>query len=285
MKKVIILKGLPASGKTTWAKNQIDKNPGMYKRINKDEIRAMLDNSKWSGDNEKFVVKTRDWLIVEALHSGHHVIIDDTNLDPKHEVRIRQLVKENDTTAGVRIMDFDVDLQEAVRRDAKRENSVGQKVITDMYFKYLYKPEKYVGPAGKPEAIIVDIDGTLAKMNGRSPYDYSLVHTDLVNEPIAELVYYMSEPAGHQVIIVTGRDGSCEEETKQWLRDNDIPFDAFFIRPAGNKEKDSIIKKRIFEENIKDNYQIKFVLDDRDQVVEMWRSLGLTCLQVGYGNF
>jgi len=176
----------------------------MYKRINKDEIRAMLDNSKWSGGNEKFVIQTRDWLIVKALHSGHHVIIDDTNLDPKHEVRIRQLVKENDTTAGVRIMEFDIDLQEAIKRDAKRENSVGLKVITDMYFKYLYKPEKYVGPADKPEAIIVDIDGTLAKMNGRSPYDYSKVHTDLVNEPIAELVYYMNEPAGHKVIIVTG---------------------------------------------------------------------------------
>ncbi|KKL23847.1 hypothetical protein LCGC14_2421320, partial [marine sediment metagenome] len=53
MKQVTILKGLPASGKTTWAIGQIIKNPGKCKRINKDDLREMFDCGQWSRDNEK----------------------------------------------------------------------------------------------------------------------------------------------------------------------------------------------------------------------------------------
>jgi len=59
MKKVILTKGLPASGKTTWAKKVLKDNPGAYKRINKDELRLMLDGGKWSHDNEKFILGRR----------------------------------------------------------------------------------------------------------------------------------------------------------------------------------------------------------------------------------
>lgn len=63
---VTILKGIPASGKSTWARQMLDEHPGMYKRINKDDLRAMLDNSYWSKGNEAFVLKVRDILIIEA---------------------------------------------------------------------------------------------------------------------------------------------------------------------------------------------------------------------------
>lgn len=52
MLKIILCKGLPASGKSTWTRELIDKNPEKYKRINKDDLRAMLDNGKWSNKNE-----------------------------------------------------------------------------------------------------------------------------------------------------------------------------------------------------------------------------------------
>jgi len=57
------------------------------------------------------------------------------------------------------------------------------------------------------------------------------------------------------------------------------------MRPAGNTENDAIIKKRLFDENIRDDYDVRFVLDDRNRVVDMWREIGLTCLQVDYGDF
>lgn len=102
MIKVILTKGLPASGKTTWAKAKLYNNPGMYKRINKDELRSMLDDGKWSQHNEDFIIKVRDSLILQALEEGKHVIVDDTNFG-KHEDHIRQLTKG---LATVEIEDF-----------------------------------------------------------------------------------------------------------------------------------------------------------------------------------
>ena len=59
MKKILILRGLPASGKSTFARNLLTENPHAWKRLNKDELRAMLDNSVHSVPNEKFVEYAR----------------------------------------------------------------------------------------------------------------------------------------------------------------------------------------------------------------------------------
>lgn len=137
MKTVYILKGLPASGKSTWSRNKLKETPNSYKRINKDDLRAMLDDNYWSKGNEKFVLKIRDLMIKEALAAGKHVISDDTNLAPRHETRIRQLVKEYCKKTGenvkVEVIFFDVPIEECIRRDLKRTHSVGEQVIRSMY--------------------------------------------------------------------------------------------------------------------------------------------------------
>lgn len=281
MKKVIILKGLPASGKSTYAKKLIDENVGAYKRVNKDDIRAMLDNGKWSKDNEKFVLNVRDQLILLALDNGKHIIVDDTNLATKHEARIRQLVKGK---ARVEVVKFDVDLEECIKRDLKRVNSVGEKIIRGMYEQFLKpKIEAYQGSDNNPSAYIFDIDGTLATMKDRSPYDWHKIDQDELNVTVRHQLRALQDQ-GNLIIIFTGRDGVCEAETKEWLKYNEISYDHFDIRPEGNTEKDSIVKKRMFDK-IKDKYNIIAVFDDRDQVVEMWRELGLTCFQVAKGDF
>lgn len=289
MKTVWIYKGLPASGKSTAAKKVLDKNPGKYKRVNKDDLRLMLDSSQWSKHNEKFILKIRDNIILEALRNGQHVIIDDTNLHPKHEERISELVKqfnaENDRKAQVKIKFFDTSVEECIRRDLKRPNSVGSKVIKTMYERFVEKPNhKIPQDTSLPPAIIVDVDGTLADKGNRSPFQWDKVKEDTVKAEIREIVNrYKSDT---RVIIFTGRDGVCESDTRSWLSENKIHFDELHIRPKGNMEKDSIIKRRMFEEHIRNRYFIRFVLDDRNQVVDMWRKdLGLVCLQVDYGDF
>ena len=184
MKEVILTKGLPGSGKSTWACEQLKKFPGKYKRINKDSLRKMLDDSKFSRSNEKFVLELRDSLILQALDSGYHVIVDDTNFHPDHEERIKKLVKGK---AKVRIEDFtNVSLNVCLERDAKREDSVGRKVIMRMYEKYL-KPKISFKPKdlSKPPAFIFDVDGTLANMSvERGPYDWKKVGKDLLSMPV-----------------------------------------------------------------------------------------------------
>lgn len=135
------------------------------------------------------------------------------------------------------------------------------------------------------KAIIVDIDGTLAKMNGRGPFDWMRVGEDSVNEPIRHIVN-LYQASGHEIILFSGRDAVCRSITIDWLAGNLVGFNQLHMRPEGNNEKDAIIKRRLYDEHVNGKYDVQFVLDDRNQVVDMWRKdLGLTCLQVDYGDF
>lgn len=279
MIKVILTKGLPGSGKSTWAKKVIQENPNAYKRINKDDLRVMLDDGKHSEDSEKFILQVRDSLILMATEKGKHVIVDDTNLASKHEERVRQLVKGK---AELIIQDFtEVPLETCIKRDLNRLASVGEKVILEMYNRYILIKEQYLENKELPKAIIVDIDGTLALMKGRSPFDWSKVKEDSCNEVVKVLANSYKE----NVIIFSGRDSACKKETIEWLEQNGIRYNGLFMRSEGDNRKDSIVKREMFEENIRNKYFIEYVLDDRNQVVEMWRNMGLVCLQVAEGNF
>ena len=278
MLKVILCKGLPGSGKSTWSKKLIDDHPGQYKRINKDDLRAMLDNSKFSKSNENFVLAVRDQVLLMALKEGKNVIIDDTNLHPKHEKMIRELVKG---IAEVVIQDFtNVPLETCIQRDLTRFASVGEKVIRDMYRQFLApKPEPYAFQVGLPSAIICDLDGTLCLIHHRNPYDASRCDEDALNPVVASLL------VGKTVLLVSGREEKYREPTLKFLAKHNIPYHALWMRQTGDRRKDSIIKQEIFDTHIRGVYNIEFVLDDRNQVVALWRSLGLTCLQVADGDF
>jgi hypothetical protein len=133
-------------------------------------------------------------------------------------------------------------------------------------------------------AIIVDIDGTLAHKGDRNPFDYKNVDKDTVDEVIMETVNQFYR-LNYRVIIVSGREDSCRDLTIQWLNDNMINYHDLYMRKSKDMRKDAIIKKEIYDEFIKEHYSVLFVLDDRNQVVEMWREIGLKCLQVAEGDF
>lgn len=135
------------------------------------------------------------------------------------------------------------------------------------------------------KAIICDIDGTLAERGDRSPFDYSKVNLDKPKRDIIKLVNMM-HTRDVDVLLFSGREDSCHDATVAWLKAHNVGYDHLFMRKTGDHRKDSIVKKEIYDAFVKDLYEIIFVLDDRDQVVEMWRKeLGLTCLQVDYGDF
>lgn len=148
---------------------------------------------------------------------------------------------------------------------------------------------KYTPPAWDsdlPFAIICDIDGTLAhNVSGRSPYDWHRVGEDVVDEAIWRILRELSDYTMVGIILVSGRDAICAPETTRWLEENGVHWDHLHMRPVGDNQKDSIIKERIYREHIEGKYNVLFVLDDRKQVVDMWRSLGLKCLQVQPGDF
>jgi predicted kinase len=296
MQTLTMTRGLPASGKTTWAKEQVKKSNGQIKRINKDDLRAMIDAGEWSDSNEKLVLKVRDEMIRRFLNEGKDVIVDDTNLAPKHEAALQQIAEN--FRINFHVQDFtDVSLSTCLKRDSERGNSVGEKVIKTMYNTYL-KQKSHVAQYSilphnpdLPNCIIVDIDGTLAHMVDRSPYDYTKVSTDVLDETVAQIVrkYGRQEAFDlmpeNYVIIVSGRQDTCREDTKRWLADNDVAYTELYMRAEGDIREDSIVKKEIYEQFIKPRYNVRFVLDDRDRVVKMWREQGLKVLQVAPGDF
>lgn len=279
MKSVIMMKGLPGSGKSKWAHENCDAETV---RVNKDDIRAMMGGD-FSKSKENITLNVRDALVRESLSRNKGVIVDDTNFNPIHEETLRNIAKEYDAEFIVNYIDTPVD--ECLKRDAARANPVGREVIMDMYRKYIKQvPKESLFDESLPYAIIVDVDGTLAHMIDRSPYDYSKVDTDIVDIRIRGIVRIHTN-SGCKVIIVSGRKDECYEQTRQWLHNYGVPFDELHMRKVDDNRADYIVKKEIYDEHIKDKYNILFVLDDRDQVVRMWREEGLKCLQVAEGNF
>lgn len=294
MAMLTITRGLPGSGKTTWAKAQ----PRAV-RVNRDELRKMMHGG-WTGESwaERQVTTAHRAAVEALLRMGIDVICDDTNLRAKVVRELAELASE--CGASVSLVDFThVSLEVCLRRDAERLEGerVGEAVIRRMYERYLagrraplrleskVDTEVYVPDPKLPDAILVDLDGTVALMGARSPYDSSKVHLDRPNVPVIRAVRAMYE-AGHTIVYCSGRTDDSREATQAWLdRHVGVPYAALHMRKTGDSRKDAIVKREIFNRELRHAWHIVAVFDDRNQVVRMWRELGLTVFQVAAGNF
>ncbi len=290
MKTLYMTYGLPASGKTTWAKElQASLPKNSIARVNKDDLRSMISDGAWTQGGEKLILHIRDNIVKEYLSSEINVIVDDTNLAPKHEIRLKELAKEC-SAAFVKQSFVDVSLDECIARNNKRANSIDDNVIVDMYNRYM-KEESYEGclnPVIYDQSfgfcIIFDLDGTLANISGRNPYDAALCASDKVNESIMWLFNAVNCRA-LKTIILSGRSEDTKKQTQEWLTKNSVNYDELHMRKSGDNRNDAIVKKEMFDTHIKNKYNVLFIVDDRDRVVKMWRDIGLTCLQCNYGSF
>lgn len=311
MPKLTMCKGLPGSGKTTWALDQcslLTIPPSV--RVNQDDIRkehfGWTSWATWDFNSETekrvYAIKVRN--IATALASGFNVINDDTNMGRAKKVAMEQLARENNATFEIR--DFtNVPVEECIRRDATRpENArVGRRVIEVMAVKYLSNVSNAgaasyarFDPVGKqdptlPAAIICDLDGTLAdfKTSGhRGPYDATLCEGDDLVVPVYRLIHAMHYKAGYNIIYLSGREEKYYAPTRMFLQKHKCPewsSPTLLMRKTNDKRADWIVKGELFDDVIRGNYYIDFVLDDRDQVVNFWRHIGLTCFQVAAGAF
>lgn len=297
-----ITRGLPGAGKSFYAKELVAAKPETWVRVNRDDTRSMLYGQRvgLTHEQEQHVTSVVHTLAKTLLKRGLNVIADDTNLRPKYVRQWRKIAAS--AGAEFEVVEFPpVSLEQAIAHDARRtEHAVGEEVIRTLWGKFtrngefLPVPEEaepdalrpYTGTPGKPTAVLVDIDGTLAKMAGRGPYDLHRVHEDEPVENIVRLVDALRRD--YDVIFMSGREDSCREATEEWLYDHvnrDPVWEPLFMRAADDKRRDSIVKAELFDKHVRDHYDVRLVVDDRDQVVEMWRALGLTCLQVAPGDF
>ncbi len=284
--QLIIGRGIQSSGKSTWAKELVKNSQGIVKRVNKDLLREMVDAGEWSREREKYIVSLRDTIIRSHLKHGNSVVVDDTNFGAAHINTFQNIAKE--FNASLNIVDFPIDPVEAIKRDMAREATVGAKVIMETYLSNK-SPYNWEGPQAAtttlPKAIIVDLDGTLAiKYKERHIYDGANCHMDTINFPVLECIDGMVA-VGYKPIFCSGRDEKWRAQTEQFLLKCGFSGETLLMRPTGDNRCDTIIKKELYEKYIKGNYDVSFALDDRNRVVFTWRSLGIPCFQVEYGDF
>lgn len=143
-------------------------------------------------------------------------------------------------------------------------------------------------PEVRPRAILVDVDGTVAEKHDRHPYDMSTVHQDTPITPITYLVDLLHY-TGYQIVFVSGRFEHARHNTETWLDQHLVSpmrVHDLFLRPDEDYRPDYEIKDEIYRCDVEPHWDVHYVLDDRDQVVSMWRHThGLTVLQVAEGNF
>lgn len=313
MPKLTITRGLPGSGKTTWAKTVLEENPDKVINVNRDDTRERLFKTVNQDyyDTDQDTLRRKEALVthanqeaaVKALRAGFDVIISDTNLPVKVCRDWRKLAVENG--AEFEVKDFSqVSLGTCFERNALRNDKepVPNHVIQRMFDRFVkgglaplppiedepvkiggYGVEPYKRDISKPSAYIFDIDGTLAQMGDRSPYDFTQVHKDTVKKDVARVSSILDRE--DWTIIMSGRSEECRQQTEEWLEKNGIEFDELYMRAKGDNRPDWQIKYDLFNEHVRNRYNVRGVFDDRNQVVALWREMGLTCFQVDYGDF
>jgi hypothetical protein len=270
----------------------------------------MLHGGHSGFKGEARVTKLQQTMALEYLKAGNDVITDDTNLNAKFCKEWLKTAAKAGAEVEWHDEFLDVPLAELIERDRRRflDAQVGDAVIESFYSRYMQggrpkRPElnadepattrQYHGTPGKSPTVLVDLDGTIA-LNGpdrehpnRGWFDWTRVDEDLPNEPVIDLVLAL-DAEGYTLLFVSGRtdEGPCRHLTTEWLRKHLGLMDPKLImRETDCGRKDSIVKLELFDKYIRDNYDVRFCIDDRDQVVKAYRSIGLTVLQVADGNF
>jgi predicted kinase len=303
---VVLFCGLPASGKTSAARELVTSDPNRWKRINRDDVRLMLHGPSHDYTNkshEKAVTEVCNASLWGMLEAGFDCVVDNTHLDARSRKAIHQIAEEHGECVVIEKV-FEVPVEECLRRNALRSGiarvpdsvilgmakkaSVSKtgkfQQLSDLIIEYRSSEVKYNNDDSLQPALIVDLDGTLCKMNGRNPYDASRCGEDVVNQPVLDVLEQFTD----MVIFMSGRSSKYRPETERWLKKHvpsHVLVAGLFMRAEGDMRKDSIVKRELFEQHVAGKYWIRFVMDDRSQVVREWRRMGLTVFQVAEGNF
>lgn len=289
MGKIVMTRGLPASFKSSWAKDRAEKLGWI--RVSLDDLRESVYGG-WHPRREKYILNLRDAMVRSGIEQGKTVVVDATNLHPKHERRLRALAEE----LGVPFEIEDSFLQrtpmECIEADLHRgKNAVGSKVIWEMYYRWIAPNPvaKLQKEFDKPRAVICDIDGSLAmNASGGGYYGISKTEQDSINPFIGCVIDALSEYGREvnyekypSVLLLTDRPEEAREATEEWLDRNCLRYDKLIMREHGDERPEEVVKAELYQRQIAPHYAVLGVIDDRPKVCRMWRGLGLMTLQAG----
>lgn len=303
--------GPSASGKSTWARRVAGRSGGQLVRLSMDDVRATLGKPSgdptWSKEFEGTAFQTMLAMAKSLVAQGKDVIFDNTHLSSTMPSSVAKAFRQHRDVA-FHVKDFsDVTFEECVRRDRERTGHahVGRDVISRQFkimrsarlgglsfrlteewlnsFRLDVQPYRAV--PGTPKAFIIDVDGTVTLgPHNRTPYEWHKVGQDLPRTEVIRLANLLQKD-GYRMLALSGRSEVCRRRTLDWFYANKLQPDMFRMRKAGDNRSDDLVKLDLFNEHVRDSYDVRQVFDDRTQVVALWRLLGLQCNQVAPGDF
>lgn len=298
MTEMIITRGLPRSGKSTYARSWVAQSPKTRAHFRRAFFEPM------AGGNVELAEEMKTAAINTAITAGMDIIVSDNHTSSSD---IRTIVAHG-LRAGytVSIVDIKENLDVLIKRDKASANPLGESAIRKEWKRHGggkrwpesseiitressradvgYAP--YRNDIKLPSAILVDVDGTVAINPGTRDFrDYSeAVLKDEPNWPVIQAVN-SARASGVKIIIMSGRMDKCATHTVNWLNTHGVGFDEMYMRPTGDERPDWIIKDEMVRAHIENRFHIVYCLDDRNQVVDHHRAMGYTVFQVAPGNF
>nr|DAS17539.1 MAG TPA: polynucleotide kinase [Caudoviricetes sp.] len=279
--RAILTIGCSGSGKTTWALQQ-DERIICRDNIRRELIGLRISENLWDNyhfDREVEVNNEVARQIKYAAQRKEDIIIADTNVSAKARNNLIELLEQHGYQVETKV--FDTPIQVCLSNNQKRVDVVAENVIWNQWqslnIQGFIKEDTII----EDNIIVCDIDGTVAKMNGRSPYDYTQVHTDLPRHAVIDAVLGLADQTGAMIVFVSGRKMDCRDITVKWLEKNVLVSTEFelFMRQFNDNRPDTVVKREIYDTFLKGKNVIA-VFDDRPSVVDMWNDLGLTVFAV-----
>ena len=299
IKKLILTRGIPGSGKSTWAKSWVNEDPTHRIRFNWDDIRNMM-GPYWiiERENTGVLKSLRESFLNKMMNEGWNIVIDNMNLNPKEYEYYNNIInhhnKINNIKYELEFKDFFISVDECIRRDSLRNNPIGEKTIKELYSKYRHfiqttNVEKYVNnlikpDPNKPYCVVIDMDSTMCFNTNKRPWYGKGAAEEMINDienfGVCETVWALMQE--YPIIVATGRDTSQEEVTRKWLSQHRIDPIKYYFRTKGDYRKGTEVKKEQIEKIMKD-YNILVIFEDSEPIVQMYRDMGLTVLQPNKG--
>lgn len=285
-RKIYVLIGLIASGKSTWSKQFVKDNPNTY-RVSRDDLRFMTTDYSYTSENEKIIdYLYRNLIVTLMLNTDKDIILDEQNLNKERRDKFKEWILSLSKNIEFVEIEFPVTLGEALARDSKRAFPIGEKIIKQTWKKHevelksMLEKSKPVYPwnGNLPYCLIVDIDGTLSNSSHRRIFDFKECINDKLIYPVWSILDKFDKKM--TIILLSGRGEDCRKETEEWLRAKHVTYNFLYMRKVGDNRADTVIKRELFDEHIRDKYMPLAVIDDRKSVCSQWVEMGIFLFDV-----
>ena len=302
IRQIILTRGIPGSGKSTWAKAWVAESPETRIRLNWDDMRNMM-GPYWVPSREP-INKAMMWCAINTAaycDKPYDIVIDNMNLNPKGWKEVEEWIETYNASHHAKSLnlcyvlyfrDFFIPVDECIRRDAMRSNPIGEKTIKEIWRKYKHfiqttSVTNYVEnllpkDPSKPDCVVIDMDSTMCfNTNGRPWYGKGSTEAmidDIPNEGVVNLIKAQNYP----VVVCTGRNQDQLGVTEQWLNKHGIYPEMMFFRANNDFRTGVEVKSELMDEILK-IYNVVAVFEDCEPIVTKFREMGLTVLQPNKG--